>query len=570
MSYMKNLSVVILSLCCFAFLACSGTAEGGGGGGEETGSGTSTDGGSGTSTVSVPLQVAGYTDIPKLHCWGTGLDFEAELNQSGIANMNVPYPPDIIECNPMRADGSYVVISNGVCSDYKFIAGDVEITTWSGLVDRPNYRFRVAADGTVTLTGEDITWLDCTDGEPPPTCDQQDLLAQFSGYETAFPEATPEITCWGEGINGTATDFDNGQANMTACAGGIICSVQIAPGFYSPSQVGICQDHDLVINGTTVSSGDTNASGSYNYSFTLNEDGTVTETSEQIPQVDCTEVDPPPGTCENFDPVNLEITLSGYLEEFPDVTPTVTCMGAGSTELVGGTGNMQVCVPAHLLCYVEFSTNNYSPNSNGVCDTHSFVANGTTITTGLPNPYGSYNYNFFINTEGVVIESGDPLPVYDCSDDPPPVDPPSDISCDLEVIYLGDYLSHVLYMTGGGVTWGDTFEPWTDAVDENGDPLTDLNGDTIADANGDPGLMLTVTDVYPDDFIVNMDMTGALQIWLVYQYIMPGEDLYINGVLLDQLLPNGIGSNNLSFTINEACEVVTEDTEDVDIIIDVP
>jgi len=357
--------------------------------------------------------------------------------------MNVPYPPDNILCNPVRADGSYVVISNGVCSDYKFIAGDVEITTWSGLTNKPNYKFRVAADGTVTLTGEDITWLDCTDGEPPPTCEQQNLLAQYSGYETAFPEATPEITCWGQGIDGATADFDNSQANMTACAGDIICSVQIVPGVYSPNQNGICQDHTLVINGTTVSSGDTNSSGSYNYMFTLNDDGTVEETSEQIPQVDCTVVDPPP------------------------------------------------------------------------------------------------------------------------------VDPPPDISCDLEVIYLGDYLNPVLYMTGGGVVWEETFDSWVDAVDENGDPLTDINGDTISDANGAPGLMLMVAEVYPYDFIVNMDMTGNLQTWLVYQTILPGENLYVNGVLLDQLLANGADSNNLTFTINEACEVATA-TAEVDIIIDLP
>jgi hypothetical protein len=454
MKIFRNFGILILSLCCLTFVAC-GDAEGPseGGSGSDVGS-------SGETSVNIPIKVGGYEVTPTVLCWGNGMNEEKEVPQAGTVTMTVPKAPDTVVCNVV-ADGIWTVTGNGVCSNYTFTVSNVEITTWTGQANNANYQFNVGADGSITPTGRDIDFVECTDGTPPPIpCASLEVPFEFSGHEDVFPGASLQMGIGGDHLLWTMIDLNAGPNSVEVCADNLIVNIKI---------------------------------------------------------------------------------------------------GAG----------------------------NYAPNANGVCDTYEFKVNDTVITTGDPNGQGSYNYSFELLEDGTVVESGDTLPVYDCSGDPDDggtTDPPPDptVSCEMEIIYLGTYTDPTPYIDGGGIVWGDTFDPWIEAVDLGGNPLTDINGDTIEDADGNPGLV-TVATVYPDSFIANMSMIGGNQTYLVGTSILAGESFYINGVLIENLISNGQpgGGMNLNWDINDTCAVVIDgvvieptdpdgDTVPVDVVIPLP
>jgi len=406
------------------------------------------------------------------------------------------------------------------------------------------------------------------------------------GYDTA-----PTVYCWGNVLNFSAEVNQSGEVslNVPNAPDIVQCNVE-ASGIWTVGPNGVCNEHQFFAGNVEITTW-TGNNANPNYQFKVDASGAVTVFGQDIVFAECTDGQPPPLPCDSQE---ISFQFSGYETYFPeaDLQMGIAGDGLGWTIVDLNTSSQTTTVSACADTFatsIEIGVGNYAPNSNGVCSSYVFKVNGTTITTGTPNGSGSYNYSFELMENGDVVGAGTTLPTYDCTEtggQDPGGDPQPDptVSCDLEIVYLGTYTDPTLYIYGGGIEWGDTFSDWQEAVDGNGDPLTDINGDPIVDSDGNPGLV-TGDTVYPDDFIANMAMIGGNQIWLVGTSILAGQSFYVNGVEITNVVSNGTPSGgNLALSINDTCQVVingeiitgpspgdtTGDTEDVDVVIPIP
>ena len=127
-----------------------------------------------------------------------------------------------------------------------------------------------------------------------------------------------------------------------------------------------------------------------------------------------------PGNSDQYegqgDKHNLRLELAGDLS---NLDPYIACGGEflPYQEYHYTTGPLDLKVYSQLLnCNVELATGFWLATPEGVCQSISLLANGTTVTT-WNNRTGYYNLSFKVNSDGNIDLSGDQVLIRDCTEE---------------------------------------------------------------------------------------------------------------------------------------------------------